>query len=426
MGGSRHSHFRNRGRALALAALCGPLAGQEAGAAAWKPTYQLGGFGTLGWLRSSAEGPTFVRDLSQSRGVGREGSFRLDSRLGIQGDAELGQDFRATVQVVAKQRYDTTFRPEVTWAFLAWAPAPELQFRAGRLGFDVFMHADSRDVGYAMLWARPPVECFGTLPISSLDGMDLTATYNLGDTLALRLKGYLGRAVGRLPITETLAYDLKGSLLGGGVMEFQDVAWRFRIAYAEVTFRRDLPGAYVGLQEALRTFGGQLRDPRPGLAADGLRLEDRVSRYFSVGAQYDRGPLQTMGTVARYRSNTDVSPDSWAGFLSAGYRVGDLVPYATVSRVVTSRPRASLGSLEALPLPEAQALVGGYAQALGANQNDQTSLIAGVRWDFASQACLKLQLGRIRTWRSSGLWQHKLPDWTGGSTVLSAVLDFTF
>lgn len=426
MGGMRHSHFRNRGRALALAVLGLPLAGQEAMTSPWKPAYQLGGFGTLGWLRSSVDSPTFVRDLSQSRGVGTAGSLRIDGRLGIQGIAELGPDFQATVQVVGKQRYDTSFRPEVTWAFLAWAPAPELQFRAGRLGFDVFMHADSRDVGYAMLWARPPVECFGTLPISSLDGLDLTATYSLGDTLALRLKGYLGRAVGRLPITEALAYDLKGSLLGGGVLEFQDVAWRFRIAYAEVAFRRNLPGAYADLQEGLRAFERQLGDLRPGLAAEGLRLEDRVSRYFSLGGQFDRGPLQTLATVARYRTNTDVSPDSWAGFLSVGWRLGAAAPYAMASRVVTSRPRVDLGILETLPMPEAQALVGGYRQALAANQNDQTTLSVGVRWDFASQACLKLQVDRIQTWRSSGLWQQKLPHWNGRATVLSAVLDFTF
>lgn len=388
--------------------------------------FKFGGFGTLGWARSSLDTPEFRRDLSQPAGTGTAGSFQTDSRLGLQGDAALGSEFRATVQLVSKLRYDNTFTPDLTWAFLAWTPTSEVQVRAGRLGFDVFVQSDSRDVGYAMPWVRPPVECFGTLPINSLDGVDATASFDLSGERLLRIKGYVGEATGHLPLDKTQAYNLQGSRLGGCFVELQDDDWRVRLAFAKITFHRNLPGPYMALQEGLKAFSAQLGDPAPAEAAESLSLENQSCRYYSLGGEYALGPLRAQGTLARYLCSSDVSPDNWSGFLSLAWRANKLGPYLLYSRVVTERAGTDLSAMAQLPIPQAQVLAAGYAAALAANANDQTSLGAGLRWDFAPKACLKLQADRIATWRSSGLWVGPLPNWTGQATVLSAAVDFTF
>lgn len=58
----------------------------------------------------------------------------LDSRLGFQADLRLNEEWELAAQVVAKRRFDDTFHPELTWAFLKWETAEALAFRAGRLG----------------------------------------------------------------------------------------------------------------------------------------------------------------------------------------------------------------------------------------------------------------------------------------------------
>jgi len=93
--------------------------------------------------------------------------------LGLQVQGRLGNSLRGTLQVVSKYGYDGTFKPQIGWAFLGWNPTQDLQIRVGRLGFDVFMNADSRDVGYSFLWVRPPTDYYGTLPISHLDGLEI-------------------------------------------------------------------------------------------------------------------------------------------------------------------------------------------------------------------------------------------------------------
>lgn len=45
------------------------------------------------------------------------------------------------------------------------------------------MLAESRNVGYAFTWARPPVDFFGSLTATYFDGGDLVFKQTLGDGL---------------------------------------------------------------------------------------------------------------------------------------------------------------------------------------------------------------------------------------------------
>jgi hypothetical protein len=62
------------------------------------------------------------------------------------------------VQAVSYYNHAGNYEPELTWAFISYAPVPDMKVRAGRLGWDVYMLSDSRNVGYSYLWVRPPVD----------------------------------------------------------------------------------------------------------------------------------------------------------------------------------------------------------------------------------------------------------------------------
>jgi hypothetical protein len=149
--------------------------GGDGGASTSTHGFALTGFGTVGLARSSSDTAEYVRDLSQPRGLTKNWSGKIDSVLGVQANLSLGKQTEGVVQVLSRYRYDGSFGPEISWAFLRHDFAPELQVRAGRLGTEFYMLADSRLVGYSNLTVRPPPDFFVPLIFTNFDGVDATA-----------------------------------------------------------------------------------------------------------------------------------------------------------------------------------------------------------------------------------------------------------
>ena len=137
-----------------------PCLGEEADTAG-RPSVSLKGFGTMGIARSDNDSIQYMRDLSAPDGLSRNWSGKLDSLLGLQANIQLSEKTEGVLQLVSRYRYDGTYTPEVTWAFLRHEVSPELSLRAGRLGTEFYMLADSRLVGYANLTVRPQTDYYG-------------------------------------------------------------------------------------------------------------------------------------------------------------------------------------------------------------------------------------------------------------------------
>ncbi|MGL4605748.1 MAG: hypothetical protein ACRCU9_16545, partial [Iodobacter sp.] len=135
--------------------------------------FSLSGFATLGAVYNSTDQADFLRDLSQREGAGysRQLDFGVDSLLGLQLDAKINSEISASAQLISHRRYDNSYTPELNWGFVKYTPNDSVQARVGRLGFAVYMQADSRNVGYSYLPVRPPVDYYGGLPISYMDGV---------------------------------------------------------------------------------------------------------------------------------------------------------------------------------------------------------------------------------------------------------------
>ncbi len=391
------------------------------------PGWRFSGFGTLGLAASTTDKAEYLRELSQPHGTTRSLDPRLDSRLGLQVNVSLSEDFSFVGQVVSKYRYDQTFTPDLSWAFLSYAPTSGVQVRVGRLGWDVFQLAESRYVGFSNLWARPPVDFYGPLQVFSMDGGDVAWSTSLGEGQSLRLKVSAGQAWEKMPTRVHGEYqELKGGKLLGSLAEFQGENLHFRVAYARFQPARDFIPSVVGLREGVLTFATLMNDPALAQQAEAMVLKDRVFHYYSAGLNWQQGPLRLDVVGARIRSNSGLFSSCNSGYASLGYRVGEVVPYLLLSRIATANPTPYVGALPGLGAQGA-ALAGGIQAFVASSNANQKAVALGLRWDIHPKVALKVQVDRMSADPNATLlWLQPQPGWDGKATLASVVLDFVF
>ena len=145
--------------------------------------WSLSGFGTAGVVKQNgAYGMGFVRNRTQ-RGTDSDLAAGPDSRAGLQLNWNGGPQWEAGLQGVLVQKPAGTPAGEsIEWAYLGYRPWPNTRLRLGRNSPDLFLFAESRNVGFALPWARPPVDFYGFAPAASIDGADLEQRWFTGDT----------------------------------------------------------------------------------------------------------------------------------------------------------------------------------------------------------------------------------------------------
>ncbi|MCU6435413.1 hypothetical protein LPB67_16675 [Undibacterium sp. Jales W-56] len=391
-----------------------------------KPSYSISGFGTVGAVYNSNQHADFVRDLLQSEGVGhtRKLDLGVDSLLGLQVTGASRDNLDATLQVVSR-RAQTGFDPQITWAFARYSPNDNLQFRAGRLGFDVYLLADSRNVAYSYLWVRPPVDYFGSIIVSYIDGADVVIKYPLGSGIA-RMKAYAGKAREKSSTGVPDGYfSLNGSDVAGGHLEYQTTSWAYRLGYSQLRFKNEFPGLSE-LIDGLRSPVIATLSPMAKTVADSVGFQDKTIGYLSAGIAYDEGPLQAQLMLSRTKAGILGFPGFAAGYVTVGYRTGRWTPFATYSAV---RPlhRTNDGNT-GLPSgvnPFVDALIAGSYNVAHSTLNEQATMSFGMRYSLSDKADLKLQLDHIDN--TQGLLIRKQqPGWNGKANLLSISVNFIF
>ena len=385
-------------------------------AMAGESDFALRGFGTVGVARSSSDHAEFVRDLSQPLGIkGGEWSGRIDSVLGLQGNWRATGQLEFVGQAITRLRYDRSRDPEVMWAFAKWEPDARVSLRAGRIGADFMMLADSRLVGYSYLPARPSADFFGPLFFSHFDGADASLTLPLAGGL-VRGKLFAGETDEKTSGAPGI-WDTSGSPVAGMVLDYMQGPWLFRANYAQIKFSGDIN--FTPLVNGLRLAGANS-------AADALLTKDTTTRFYSIGVVYDEGPLQVQGMLNTIDQETGVFQNSRAGYLLAGYRLGTVTPYAGVSWWKSKFKPYATG----LPnVPPFDVLNAGFDLVMHASGADQHTYTLGARWDFRENMALKFQWDAIR-----GSPQSVFPyaranggsGWNGKTDVISIVMDFVF
>lgn len=371
----------------------------------------LRGFGTLGLTHNSAADAGYIRDITQPDGPAGTWSSHVDTRLGLQVNWRVTDQLTAVVQGLSRYNYEGRYDPALSWAFLRYSPDPAVQLRLGRVGLDTYMLADSRDVGYSYLWARPPVDYYGNRHFSHIDGGDITLTRPLGNGL-LWGKLYAGEADEKVPsaLGDGAVFDAGGSKVYGGHINYEWNSWRVQLGATKVRHQLKASDSYMQDLAQLELYCPVMPDCDPALPGYIRSTFEPTDTYItSLGVAYDRGPLQIQAMLShldRPGDETDVD----AGFVSVGYRIRSFTPYVMLSGSRTE----------------------GFAyRDIGVDQDGaagltQQTFSIGARYDLAQNLALKTQLDYLNADQTGLLARNIDPDWDGKATIFSINLDFIF
>lgn len=383
------------------------------------PGFSLQGFGTLGVTRTNDDNAQFVRDLSQPQGAGKSWTGKVDSLLGLQANIHFSLQTEGVLQAVSRHHYDGSYDPELTWAFLRHDFSPDFSLRAGRLGTEFYMLGDSRLVGYSNLTLRPPPDFYGSLVFSHIDGVDVSATLPVASGL-LSGKLFAGLSPEKAPFGYGIDWNLRGSTLLGGYLDYLNGPWQVRLGHAQVRFKHEIP-----IDEWLVVA---YADPLAGTPYNSLvpemAMADQWARFSSIGVVYDEGPLNIQLMVNRIEQDSPAYEDSKGGYVLAAYRLGAMTPYLGFSRSFSSA-----GSLPSSQDPIFGAFLNSVLTPgmVAQSHIDQHTYTLGGRWDFQKNLALKAQVDWIRGKPSSTfLFKNPNPGWDGNMTVFSLALDFVF
>jgi hypothetical protein len=199
------------------------------------------------------------------------------------------------------------------------------------------------------------------------------------------------------------------------------------MAYARFQVRKGFPPPVSNLPGYLDTYANLLGDPGLSQTADGVSLKDGILQWYSAGVTYEEGPVQGQVMLNHLGSDKISVPASWAGFASLGYRLRQVTPYGLWSRIASRQQGLPyLGALPFVPGPQAAQVVSAVAHLADANEDTQSTVAAGLRWDFHANLDCKFQVERIHAANPGSLWNNAQPGWDGRTTVVTAVIDFVF
>ena len=399
--------------------------------------FSLHGFGTLGEVYSDARDADFVASPFQPNGAGysRAWSPGVDSKVGLQLGAQFTDQLSAIVQVVSQHLYDNTWRPQLQWANLMYQLTPDLSIRGGRSVAAPFLLSDTSLVGYTYPWVRPPIELYGELPVSNLDG--IAVNYQLHGS-AVKQTFSVSYGQSRLKIKDGGEVAARKFLETSDALEVGSLT--IRAGYTSFRGTTDLP-ALDPLFAGFAQFGAEASGAGSSTAgaqasALGTTYTRRESSPYAfsmvtMGVSYDPGNWLLMSEWARTASD-GLLESSTAWYLMGGHRFGKFTPYLTVGRVESgSNVNPGIGTA-GLPRPLAAAattLNAGLAAALGELAPAQSSATVGVRWDALKDIDFKLQYDRVRLDANSiGRLGNEQLGFRAGPDVnaVSIAMDFVF
>lgn len=395
----------NNNKRLAICLTAVSLTSSIATAGDW----DIHGYGTFGAVYALESGAEYIRDIGQPHGVSEgEVSATVDSRFGLQFDYSHSNDLSFAVQALSKYQADATYTPEINWAFVKYTLAPGLDIRLGRTKLDFVFQAETINIGFPSLTARPPTSLY-SLPLSPSDGFDV-------DYSVPYLDGYLTSSLSigwatkdDVSITGT-TFDVAGSPLFGGSVNYEAIDWSLKLSYGQLK-PNGTPDPILGFIDFLGASSPEL--------AESLILEDKWLKYYSLGGTLSRGNWRGVAAVSQYRSDTRVFPASSAQFVKLGYRLGKWTPFFAVAKRKAHDP---------LIILDTGTIVDPIANVVQLSfQMDQTNYSVGTRYDLTDKVALKAQYDLIDSDpRKTSLVRNEQDGWDGTMQLFTVVLDYYF
>jgi len=211
------------------------------------------------------------------------------------------------------------------------------------------------------------------------------------------VKAFGGQSVGKIPIWQAAGpMNFSGGHVFGTVVSFHRGPWRVRLTAVQLEIPNEFPAPVSLVPGGFDAYSALLSDP--GLAHTGslFRVKGAKERGFAGGVLYEKGPVQAEGFFLRDYADRFLLPATNSGYLSFGYRLGDVVPYVVYARAHSERQEVPyMGAIPMLPDPNSKLFNDGITASVQALNMDQYTWSAGLRWDFSDHAAFKLQVDRV-------------------------------
>ena len=370
---------------------------------------RISGFATIGITEGGNDILGYRRNVSQHGNYGDDIAWETDSLLGLQLDLSFSDAFSAAIQGVAKKRFNNSIENSIEWAYLRYRHNPNLTLRAGRIGLDLYMLSEYRNVGFSYLWARLPVEFYSPTAFFYFDGADINYSFNLGDGV-FNTKLFGGSSENQFEF-DNEGRDFKLNNLYGLVLGWESEHWRTRFTFTSVDydrslnkavgtelFREPLMMAYqAGWTEALDLFNG-------------IEVDNEGIDYYSLGLAYDNAPWIIQSEISFLDTDYELIKPYTGRYLSVGYRLGPTTVYGILAKAKQTEPRTEVGELPAhlANIPEFIFFRETMISVYDSSYADQESLSLGMRWNIRYDLALKMQWDHTRVEPAGGLlWEQR-------------------
>ncbi len=377
------------------------MAGLAAAPLAWAadgPQYKFSGFGTLAGTVTDAANVSFRSSSTQSKGANSTVDLGVDSKLGAQGVVDFGSGLTVTAQVLSQRHRvdsaldsDQGFDLGIEWLLAQYSPSSNLDLRLGRVVLPAYMISDSRNVTYSQPWLRAPLEVYGAMALTTLDGVQAVWRIPFGGSV--------------FSIQPSFGKSFPNQSIGTAVFKPPYA----RVASLNATWEYGNWLARIGQVRAGNANTSLDLNASYGLPAGTLApfVVDIEDKFTNMGVQYDDGSAIAMAEYATRRTND--GPASFGGkpwartdhwYVAGGWHFGKWLPMLAYNQ--------SLDKAAATPA------------------TPRTGVDVSLRYDLMSNVSLKAQLSR---YQSADQTTFVLPTTTANDrkvNILSAGLDFVF
>jgi hypothetical protein len=140
----------------------------------------VNGFATASaaWLDND-QGGEYTQDAYGNPGHTEKPDFGKESVAGLQINYRIDDRSNVVTQLLSEGRNE--FQTRAEWAYISRELNDNLRLRAGRFALPFFLYSETLHVGQSYPWARLPVETYANVPITNFNGVDLIASYPVGD-----------------------------------------------------------------------------------------------------------------------------------------------------------------------------------------------------------------------------------------------------
>jgi hypothetical protein len=335
----------------------------------------ISGFASVGAMASDTDA-TF---LSGSDVIGESASFGADNTLGLQVSADVNKQTSVAAQLLAKGTVDS-YSIAAQWAYISYELSDKVSARMGRLNFPATLFSEYQEIGFSYPWVRAPMEVYTVLPLATYSGLDLVYSFDsgqinwliqpfIGSSPGIKAVGGSGEAT--LAYGATLTANLDNGKLSFTATQAEGVEFIFSTGGADLSLNIDMTFLSAGIEYEQNNV---------------VLIAELVNKNIHNNPQ---GDIRTIS-------------DMMAGYITLGYRVGDFLPHFTFSDTRSDHQSAFFPAGSALPSPPPTGVPAAFwlaPQDMIIPGNGelilQKSYTLGLRYDFSSQAALKVDYQKI-------------------------------